>query len=194
MIDPPPVGPDQTLAPNDPGNETARRYRFQWTWAAIVCCMMFDDTQDVVEVFCEQHEDVLLKHLDGTFTGHQVKTRESDQPVWKAGDAQVKGACARFVVLEADYPGHFRAFRFVTRHPLHVAQNAQALGYVLTQIAAAATIADLPVTVVAWLRRVAADAGHPEAVAFGAMKKDNGIRWPSETARFLHAASRNSDG
>lgn len=52
------------------------------------------------------------------FTGHQVKTRESDQPVWKANDDQVRSACARFVQLEADYPGHFRAFRFVTSHPL----------------------------------------------------------------------------
>jgi hypothetical protein len=53
--------------------------------------MLFDDTQDVEEVFCEHHEDVLLKHCDGMFTGHQVKTRESNQPLWKASDSQIKG-------------------------------------------------------------------------------------------------------
>ena len=171
MADPPTLSPDQTIAPNDPGDETARRYRFQWTWAAIVCCMMFDDTQDVTEVFCEQHEDVVLKHKDGRFTGHQVKTRESHQPIWKASDDQVRSACARFVELEAEYPVHFRAFRFVTSHPLHVANNAQALGYILVQIAAAPTIADLPSTVATWLRRVAGEANRSETVAFQALKK-----------------------
>ena len=82
--------PNEVLAPNDPGDETASRYRFQWTWAAIASCMLFDQTQDVIEVFCEQVEDVLLKHSDGTFTGQQVKTRDSDQPVWKADDEQKK--------------------------------------------------------------------------------------------------------
>lgn len=171
MIDLRILAPDQTTAPNDPGDDTARRYRFQWTWAAIVCCMMFDDTQDVVEVFCEHHEDVLLKHRDGQFTGHQIKTRESDQPLWKASDEQVKNSFARFVELEGDYPGHFRAFRFLTTHPLHVVRNAQAVGFVLETIAASATVADLPAPVAAWLRRIACQTNQSETVAFRALKK-----------------------
>lgn len=163
--------PDEILATDDPGDDTARRYRFQWTWAAIVCCMLLDETQDVVEIFCEHHEDVLLKHRDGKFTGHQIKTRESDQAVWKASDPQVKSACARFVQLEKDFPGHFRAYRFLTGHPLHVSQNAQGLGYALSTIANASTVADLPSNVKGWLRRVATDANASETVAFQALKK-----------------------
>jgi hypothetical protein len=133
--------------------------------------MLLDDTQDVVEVFCEQHEDVLLKHPDGKFTGHQVKTRASDQPVWKASDDHVRSACARFVQLEADYLGYFRAFRFLTCHPLYVANNGQGFAYVLTQIAAAPTLADLPSSVAAWVRRVAGEANRSETIAFQAMSK-----------------------
>ena len=92
--------PDEELSRDDPGDDTARRYRFQWTWAAITCCAMLDDTDDIVEIFCEHHEDVLLKHRDGKFSGHQVKTRESDQPVWKASDVQVKQSLVRFVELD----------------------------------------------------------------------------------------------
>jgi hypothetical protein len=51
--------PETTIANRDPGDETANRYRFQWTWAAVVCCMLLDDTEDLQEVFCEHHEDVL---------------------------------------------------------------------------------------------------------------------------------------
>ena len=163
--------PDQTLEGNDPGDETARRYRFQWTWAAITCCAILDDTDDIDEVFCEQHEDVLIKHRDGKFTGHQVKTRESDQPVWKANDAQVKSAFARFVKLDGDFPDYFRGFRFLTSHPLHCADNAQSLPYVLAKIAQALTFADLPSPVLRWLRSIAAEAEATEIAAFHALKK-----------------------
>jgi hypothetical protein len=171
MFDRQMLGPDRSIALNDPGDDTARRYRFQWTWAAIVCCMMFDDTQDVIEVFCEHHEDVLLKHVDGRFTGHQVKTREADQPAWKTSDDQVRSACVRFIELEGQYPGHFRAFRFMTNHPLYVANNARALGFVLEQIAVSATVEDLPSAVAAWLRRVAGETNYAELIALRALKK-----------------------
>lgn len=163
--------PDQVLATNDPGDETARRYRFQYAWSAIVCCALLDDTQDVIEVFCEHHEDILIKHGDGTFTGEQVKTRESDQPAWRAGEDSLRSAFARFVRLEAAHPGYFRAFRFTTNHPLHSSKNAQSIVFVLAEIKAATTAADLPSTVSKWLARVAKEAKTSEEIAFRALRK-----------------------
>jgi transcriptional antiterminator Rof (Rho-off) len=46
-----------------------------------MCCALLDSTEDVIEVFCEHHEDVVLKRRDGTFSGLQIKTRQTDQPV-----------------------------------------------------------------------------------------------------------------
>lgn len=166
-----PPSPDEELNPDDPGDDTARRYRFQWTWAAISCCAILDNTDDVAEILCEHHEDVLLKHRDGKFSGHQIKTRESDQPVWKASDDQVKQSMARFVQLDVAYPAYFRSFKFLTSHPLHAAENAKSLPFVLSQIAKAPTLADLPSTVSKWLRSVAKVAGQSEFEAFQAMKK-----------------------
>jgi len=166
-----PFAPDQVGASNDPGDETARRYRFQWTWAAISCCMLFDDTQDTIEVFCEHHEDILIKHRDGTFTGQQIKTRGADQPIWKANDQQVKSACATFIRLDAEYPGHFREFQFLTNHPLHFATNAQSLAYNLSQIAGADTLETLPSGVKKWVRLVAREAASSDSAAFQTLKK-----------------------
>lgn len=163
--------PDQTLSKNDPGDETARRFRFQYAWTAIVCCALLDDTNDIVEVFCEHHEDILLKHKDGSFAGQQVKTRESDQPPWKASEDAVRGSLARFVELEASFPGQFRAFRFVTNHPLYAAKNAQSLGHVLHEIKCAETVESLSSAVKKLLSRVAADAGATEVTALQALKK-----------------------
>lgn len=134
---PPTLPPDLVLATGDPGDETARRYRYQWTYAAISCCLMLDDTQDTIEVFCEHHEDVLLKHADSTFSGLQIKTRASDQELWKTGDEAFTKSCARFAKLEADFPGQFRQFKFLTNHPLHAAKNNQDICHVLAIIKAA---------------------------------------------------------
>ena len=109
-------------------------------------------------MFCEHHEDVLLKHRDGSFTGHQVKTRGDDQPPWRAGDEPVRAACVRFAKLEAQFPGRFRRFFFLTNHPLHVAGNGRDLAHVLLSIADATTVADLTAPVAGWLRRIARDA------------------------------------
>jgi hypothetical protein len=171
MADAPLPSPENTLASGDPGDETANRYRFQWTWAAVVCCMLLDNTEDVQEVFCEHHEDVLLKHKDGLFTGHQVKTRRDDQPPWKAKDEDVLAACVRFAKLDSEYLGKFRSFFFLTNHPLHAAGNGQDLPHVLQSIKDAASVAALPSIVSPWVRRIAQDAEVTEAAAFLALSK-----------------------
>lgn len=171
MADAPTPSPENTSAHGDPGDETANRYRFQWAWAAIVCCRLIDNTEDVEEVFCEHHEDVLLKHKDGLFTGHQVKTRGDDQPLWKAKDAEVLSACARFAKLESTYPGLFRGYHFLSNHPLYSASNGQCLSYVLQLIKGAATIEDLSSNVASWVRKIAQNADVTETIAFTAMSK-----------------------
>ncbi len=108
--------PDTVPTTGDPGDDTARRYRYQFTYAGILCCSLLDDTLDVIEVFCEHHEDVLVKHANGLFTGCQVKTRAPEGEPWKANDEAIEAACARFVALENEFPGKFRAFVIVTNH------------------------------------------------------------------------------
>jgi hypothetical protein len=164
-------GPDAISASGDPGDDTARRYRYQWAYAASVCSMLLDDTEDVTEVFCEQHEDVLLKHTDATYTGLQVKTRSSDQGVWKANDPAVRAACARFARLEAAFPGRFRAFRFVTNHPLYAAKNGQGLPYILATVKTSATNAWTSWPVSRFLSGVAREAGCSEDVTLVALAK-----------------------
>lgn len=163
--------PDTVPAIGDPGDETLRRYRYQWTYAAIVCCMLLDDNEAVAEVFCEHHEDVLIKYPDGMFSGLQVKTRASDQEVWKTSDDAVRGSCARFAKLESEFPGRFRAFLFLTNHPLHAAGNGQDFRYVLQTIKAVAAASDLSGQVARFLTRVAREAGCTEDVAFTALSK-----------------------
>lgn len=163
--------PDTVPATGDPGDDTARRYRYQWTYAAIVCCMLLDEAEDVIEVFCEHHEDVLIKHIDGTFSGLQIKTRDSDQGVWKASDDAARGSCVRFAKIEAAFPGRFRAFRFLTNHPLYAAGNGKDLCYVLHTIRAVASETKLSRPVARFLTHIASEAGCTTEVAIAALAK-----------------------
>ena len=163
--------PDTTLATGDPGDDTARRYRYQSTYAAIMCCMIMDSTFDIMEVFCEHHEDVLLKHTDGTFTGLQVKTRASNQELWKTNDEAVKLSCVRFAKLEANFPDQFRAFRFLTNHPLAATTNGQDIGHVLMTIKAALGVTSLSGPVLRFVNGIAREAGCTDQIAFDALSK-----------------------
>lgn len=114
---------------------------------------------------------MLIKHVDGTFSGPQIKTRESDQEVWKTSDNAVRISCSRFAKLEAEFPGRFRAFRFLTNHPLSAAENGQDLRHVLETIRAVASVSILSGPVSRFLTRVASEADCTAAVAFTALSK-----------------------
>lgn len=186
--------PETTLADADPGDETANRYRFQWTWAAVVACMLLDDTEDILEVFCEHHEDVLLKHRDGSFSGHQVKTRDDNQPPWKANETQVVSAFARFAKLDVAYPNRFRRFCFCTNHSLHPAKNGTGIRFILSEIETAATLADLPRMVSLWIGKVAKVAQITERETFAAISKADVCsdlpKLRDATIRLMHTISQ----
>jgi hypothetical protein len=165
------AGPDTSRALGDPGDDTARRYQYQWTYAGIMCCLLLDSTEDAIELFCEQHEDVLLKHADGTFSGLQLKTRDDDQRLWSTTDEDLLSSFAKFAKLENLFPGQFRSFRFLTNHPLQSTKNGKDMCHVLKAIQDAASHAGLPRPVLTFLSKVAKAAGCSEEVAFAALRK-----------------------
>ena len=171
MPDPIYHSPENVPASNDPGDDTASRFEFQYAYAAIMWCVLLDETQSIEEVFCEHHEDVVLRHANGTYSGLQIKTRATNQPVWKTSDDGVRNACTRFAAIEAEFPGRFREFRFLTNHPLHSADNGRDLRYVLKSIRSAASQSDLSGPVGSFLSRVATSARCSESVAFTALGK-----------------------
>jgi hypothetical protein len=157
--------PDEVLSTGDPGDETARRYRYQWIYAAITCCLLLDEAEKTVEVFCEHHEDVLVKRANGLFDGLQIKTRDMSQPPWKSDDEAVIKSFARFCKLEGQFPGKFRGFRFLTNHPLYVCGNGKDIQYVLGQIRTANGSDSLPTAVKRFVAAIARAASCNQDIA-----------------------------
>lgn len=57
----PPASPADIAAQGDPGDETARRYFYQWSYTAILACGLLELNGEITEIFCEHHDDILAK-------------------------------------------------------------------------------------------------------------------------------------
>lgn len=114
MSDVPNITPEKILSESDKGDEMIRRVRFQLTVSAIFCLNLLDFTTNLEEVYCEHHEDILLKMGDGRFHGIQVKTREQDHGAFEANDQQVKKSIIRFIALYKQFPGKFLRFTLLS--------------------------------------------------------------------------------
>lgn len=102
--------PDRMLSSGDPGDDTQRRYRYQATHAAVLALSLLDDDADIEEIFCEHHEDILVKRRCNSFIGVQVKTKAEGSPPIKATDEESVRSLQRFILLEAQFPQHFTRF------------------------------------------------------------------------------------
>jgi hypothetical protein len=65
---------EQVLSMMDPGDDMQRRLRYQASYGALLCLDLLAD-EEIVEIFCEHHEDFLVKKSVGQYVGVQVKTR-----------------------------------------------------------------------------------------------------------------------
>lgn len=163
--------PDLTRATGDPGDDTARRFAYQWTVAAMLACSLFDGTADVIELFCEHHEDILLKRSNGQFSGWQVKTRDLGGLPWTATDEAVLAACVRFVRLESRFPGSFRDFVLATNHTFLTGKTGRCLPFLLDCADQATDESSGPPILQKYITRLAKASGCATSVAFSTLKK-----------------------
>lgn len=101
--------PADLLSNRDPGDDMQRRLRYQAACGALLCLECIDN-ENFSEVFCEHHEDFLVRKPSGLFIGIQVKTRAPHLGAFRANDAAVTTALARFVQLDKEFPGSFEGF------------------------------------------------------------------------------------
>ncbi len=108
--------PESELNPNDPGDDTFLRYRYQATYAGILSLGMLKNSPDIQEVFVEHHDDILLKVKTQRFTAVQVKTQSPGGAPFKSGDSSIQVALCKFVGHELTFGDLFEHFTIVTNH------------------------------------------------------------------------------
>ncbi len=140
--------PANSLPSEDVGAETGYRFGYQDAWAATLACALIDEPAEFTELFCEHHEDILLKQVDGKFQGIQVKTRQLTGAPWKADDDGVFKSLCRFVLLDAQFPNQFAKFVFATNHFFfETSASGNNLPHVLAEAVKAVDLASAPTIV-----------------------------------------------
>ena len=109
------TSPQFIIDNTDPGDDTLLRFRYQISFAGILSVLMLD-SEDYEEVYCEHHEDVLIKHRDTTFTGIQVKTKDINLPPFTIEDEAIIKSLKKFVDLDSKFPEKFKGFSIVSNH------------------------------------------------------------------------------
>lgn len=126
------MAPDSVLSKTDIGDDIQRRFRYQATYAAILALSLLDEKSEFNEIFCEHHEDILIKLKDGTFRGIQVKTRKEGLEPFKASDPEIIKALKKFIKLEKGFFGHFSRFVLATNCGFwYERKNGSNLPYIL---------------------------------------------------------------
>ena len=164
--------PDQTLDSGDPGDDVLRRFRYQAGRAALLALLTLDDTSGIVEVFCEQYEDVLLRRGDGLFDAEQVKTRQDGSSPFKSGDEPVQTALSNFVQLDAKFPGRIRRFVLSTNVGFWTERkNRSNLPHLLALAAACQEDGELPTPLRPFVKKLAEKCEKDEKAVVSCLKR-----------------------
>lgn len=106
--------PDQILSKKDKGDETQNRFRYQNACACFISLNLLSEDRKFDELYCEQHEDILLKLINGKFSGIQIKTRNLELAPFDLNDEAVYNSFIRFVEHNINFPDKFESYIFAT--------------------------------------------------------------------------------
>lgn len=102
--------PIEALGTSDPGDDVQRRFRYQAIFTAKLALGMLIERTGIVEIYCEHHDDVIVRLSTGKFQACQIKTRDPGLGPFKSSDPAMVNTISRFVGLETQFPGHFEKF------------------------------------------------------------------------------------
>jgi hypothetical protein len=106
--------PDQILSKKDKGDETQNRFRYQNACACFISLNLLSEDRKFNELYCEQHEDILLKLINGKFSGIQIKTKNLDLTPFDLYDEAIFNSFKRFVEHNINFPDKFESYIFAT--------------------------------------------------------------------------------
>jgi len=101
---------------NDPGDETARNYRYQWAYGSIllIAALRGSGKAPYKAIWCEKHEDFLCERTDDKYDAIQVKTKQRETGYWELTNVQILKALKRFCGLEDKYGSEIVNFIFAS--------------------------------------------------------------------------------
>jgi hypothetical protein len=109
-----PLTPADVRNTDDPGDATARNFRYQYGYGVMLLVAAKCGDRPYVGVWCEHHEDFLAERNDGRFDGYQIKTSRPELGAWTLGDTELVKSIGRFADLVGVFAEHIAGLYFVS--------------------------------------------------------------------------------
>lgn len=106
--------PENSLSIKDKGDDIQRRFRYQNACACFISLNLLFEGCKFTEVYCEHHEDILLKLNNGKFAGIQIKTKNLELGPFDINDEAVYKSFKRFVEHDIKFLSQFEYYVFAT--------------------------------------------------------------------------------
>lgn len=106
--------PENILSVKDKGDDTQKRFRYQNACACFISMNLLSDDRQFSEIYCEHHEDILLKLNNGKFAGVQIKTKNIELGPFDINDEAICKSFKRFVEHNINFPNQFDYYVFAT--------------------------------------------------------------------------------
>jgi len=126
------LSPEHSLDVKDRGADTGRRYRYQYACAGLFSVNLLLENSEISEVFCEHHEDIVIKYNDGTYCGIQVKTKEDGK--FSFNDATTFDVICKFIRCDVKHNPHFQKYIIATNCGYTKTGNANDIDYCLSSL------------------------------------------------------------
>lgn len=110
----PPLNPTDLRNTSDPGDATARNFRYQYGYGVILLVTARCGDRPYVAIWCEHHEDYLAERSDGLFDGFQVKTSRPERGAWTLREPELVKSIGRFVDLVEMFGNRINSLFFVS--------------------------------------------------------------------------------
>lgn len=164
------LAPDIVIDTKDPGDETLKRFRYQITFAGILCLLMVDN-DDYEEIFCEHHEDILVKHNDKEYTGIQIKTKALNLPPFNIEDESIIKSIKRFISLDAAFPDKFKRFSIVSNHGFDQSKPNQCIYTLIENVKAGVDVLKPRSKTLTLIKKLCLETGCDQDFALKTIKK-----------------------
>lgn len=125
---------DESESDDDTGEDTQLRFHYQAQRIAALAICLIQNQSKYARIYCELHDDGLIKHFDGTYTAYQVKSRERGQPKFRATEKVVLKTIRNFLRLNRKFGHRIKKFVIASNHPFVGDESKNDLKFILKLI------------------------------------------------------------
>jgi hypothetical protein len=126
--------PEQSEPSDISGEDTQMRFHYQAQRIACLAVSLISSPRAATSIYCEQHEDCLLKRVDKLFVVYQYKTRNLSLDAFRATDKQILQTVKNFTNHHKRFGDRVAEYVIATNHTFQASHDKYDLRY-LTDLA-----------------------------------------------------------